>query len=101
MSGQYVVHGRRCAAVGHELEARPGLVLEVNTPDVRWAAIANCAVRGLIRILLEPGNQSFQVFRRQTLSCSEHQRIRRQQSDWLEIHQEVVLGAVNGPAEDM
>ena len=94
-------------AIRHELESCAGDVLEVDAADVLPRAGPGSALRRLLRVGLEPGDQLFQVPCRQVLACHDDVRVARQARDRLEILQHVVgqrvdraVDHVRGPVAD-
>src|SRR5215467_10371478 len=57
VSGQHILIEGGRAAVGHQLEARTGTLLEVDTGDHPAPADANCACHRLTGAFFQPGDQ--------------------------------------------
>ena len=91
LSGDQVLHRRAAAAIRHERELRAGLLLEEHAADMRGRADTGMPLRGLVGIGLEPRDQLLEVLRRHRLLGDDHQRLRRQQHDRLEIVQHIVV----------
>jgi hypothetical protein len=64
LSPDQILHRRCATAIRHKLKTGAGDVLEIDAAEVRSAARADRASRGLARVCLEPSNQFRQVLRR-------------------------------------
>ena len=94
MAGHHVLHGRSGAAVGHDLETGRGRCLEIEAGELRRGA--GNALRGPVRVCLQPRDQFLQVCGRHGLPADDQQRADRQQADRLEVVEHVVLERADG-----
>src|SRR5439155_2488612 len=101
LPGYQILHGRGRAAVRHVLEASVSKVLEQNPTEVTDAADPCCALRGLVRVRLQPSDETFQVIGWHGLSCNNENRIVRKHCDRLKILQHVVLARVKSAIHDV
>ena len=99
LAGQKIAHRRGGAAVGHELEARVGQLLEEDAGDVPRGADAAGAGRRLVGIGLQPGDQALHVVGRQVLAAHDEHRAGDDQGDRREVGEQVVLQGVGGAVQ--
>ena len=79
----------------------PVVLLEIDAADMRCAAGSGGALRGLVRVGLEPVDQFLEVVRRQGFPHDSELRIGRDQRDRLEIVQHVVWQLVDRAVDHM
>jgi hypothetical protein len=89
------------AAIGHELEAGPGIVLNVDAAKVRPAAGADRRGRCLLGVGFEPRDELFEVVCRQGFSCHDPERGIGDFRHRLKIRQHVVRNRIDGAGSDM
>ena len=99
LAGQKIAHRRRGAAIGHELEARVGQLLEEDAGDVPRGADAAGAGRRLVGVGLQPGDQALHVVGRQVLAAHDQHRASDDQGDRREVGEQVVLQGVGGAVQ--
>ena len=99
--GDHILHGLGGAAIGHELKAGAGLLLEEDAGHMRWTAWANVPQRGLVGVCPQPRDQFFQVLRRYAFLCEDELRTVRDQRDGFEIIDHVVGERVDRRIEDV
>jgi hypothetical protein len=97
--GDQILHDRGAAAIRHELEARAGELLKQQPRDVRRAADADGGQRRLAGAKLEPVDQLAHILGRHGGFGDDHQRVRRDQRNRLEVGQRVALQRVNGAGD--
>jgi len=71
LTGHQILRGRGATAIMHELKAGTRGVLEKNAEDVLWATHAGGPGRYLVRVSLQPSDETFQVMRRHGLLCDD------------------------------
>ena len=101
LSGNQVPDRLHRAAIGHELEARPGAVLEQDAADMRRAADAGISHRRLAGIGLEPGNQALEVVRRHGVVGKDQERLGRDHADRFEVGDEIVFERIDRAIDDV
>src|SRR5262249_44140172 len=100
-AGHQVRDRRRGAAIGNKLKTRTSDVLEQDAADVRGAAWTRGAGRRLLRIGLQPGDQSAQIVRRQILLRGDQPRRVDDPRDRLEIREHIVGKLIDRPVDDV
>src|SRR5262249_8129926 len=74
----------------YEPEPSAGFALEVNRADMLRTAHAVGSCRCLVRIDLQPGDESCEIVGRHGFLRDDHERLHCQGRDWLEICQKII-----------
>ncbi len=90
LAGEHVLHARRRAAIGHDLDIGAGGVCEQDAGEVRCASDAGRPDHALAWVGLEPGNQLLDVFRGHGFRRDDELRSVGDQSDWHEVGEQVI-----------
>ena len=95
-----ILHHRRAAAVGDELEPGAGLLLKIEQADMRRTAGPHGCSGGLAGIFLEPGDQFPRVLR-QRVFADNHQRCGADPRHRLQFQQSIVNGGIHRASPDV
>jgi len=82
-------------------ETRARDILKKGAHDVAYPAYARSPLRRLVRVCLQPSDQTLQVICRHGLLCDDHCRIARNQRNGLEILQHIVRKGVDSSVHDV
>ncbi len=96
-----ILAGGRTAAVGHELEARAGILLQIESAKMRPASDADGCGRGLVGIGLQPGNHVFHVVSRKRLPGHDPKRAGGDVGYRLEVVEQIECQRVHGAGADV
>ena len=97
MAGQEIGHRGTGAAIGDELDLRAGELLQQDAGHLRRRVLVD--ERGLAGIGLQPGDQRFEVIRRQRLLADQELRIDGDQADRLEVRLQIVVQRIDDGAD--
>ena len=95
--GDQIGHGRAGAAIGNEQHFGVGELLQQQPAHLRRRVLVD--EFGVAGILLHPGDQRFEIVRRQRLLGDQKLRIVRDQPDRLEIGLQIVIEIVDDAAD--
>ena len=101
LSADQISYRRRTAAIGHELEAGPSVVLKINPAQMRSAPGADRRGRRLVRVRLEPRDQLLQILCRQILSCDDPERGIGHPRHRFKVRQDVVCNRIDRAGSDV
>ncbi len=97
LPGDQIGHGRAGAAIGNEQHLGVGELLQQQSAHLRRRVLVD--EFGVAGMRLHPGDQRFQVVRRQRLLGDQKLRIVRNQPDRLEIGLQIVVEIVDDAAD--
>ena len=97
LAGDQIGHGRAGAAIGNEKYFGVGELLQQQPAHLRRRILVD--ELGVAGILLHPGDQRFEIVRRQRLLGDQKLRIVRDQPDRLEIGLQIVIEIVDDAAD--
>jgi hypothetical protein len=101
MTGEQILHDRCNTAIRHELEFRAGVLLQINQTELRAGACADRGAGGLVGIGLQPGNQLFEVVRRQIAPPDQPELRRGERRDWRQVFQQIEGQRIERATADM
>src|SRR6185437_14891707 len=97
MAAEKVLHCRSGAAVGDKRNRNTSDVLKKDPADVTGRANAGRADDGFVR--LQPTDELNEIFRRYGVLRNDQLRAARQQNNWLQILEQIVMQIVNCAVE--
>ena len=101
MPGQEVLQDRCSPAIGHELEARAGVLLQIDQAELRAGACADRSAGGLVRIGLQPGDQLLQIVGRKIAAADQPELGRGERRDRCQILKQIEGQRIERAGADM
>jgi hypothetical protein len=101
LPGHQVLHGQAGAAIRHHLEAGADGVLKEDAADVAGGTHAGVALRDLVRVGLQPGDEPHEIVRRHGFLGHDQERLGRDQRNGFEVLQQVELEGIDRAARDV